>query len=334
MIAAIICIAIACYIIFYTITICLIDCDVELAFYEKFGKSIGHLKGKVVFITGASSGIGKHTALTLAKYGVKLVLAARRRNCLEEVRSQCITNSGGQLTVNDVLVLPMDMLDINSHQKQFDMALAHFGQIDILLNNAGRSQRAFWEMTHLTVDKELFELNVFSVVNLTRIAVNYFNSRGHGHVAVTSSLAGVVPIPYSGSYSGAKYAIHGYFNSLRIEKLRTNLKLAVTLLCPGPTYTEFLQHSFIEVPGKSYGISASTTDRRLTGERCGYLCAVALANETRESWMGIFPVLPFSYLSVYFPVITNWIVAIVTPQKMFKMRDGNEGIVTEGKKGN
>ncbi|KAK5642664.1 hypothetical protein RI129_008831 [Pyrocoelia pectoralis] len=334
MLTAIICVAIVSYCLFYIIILCCIDCDVQLAFYEKFGKSIDHLKGKVVFITGASSGIGKHVALALSKYGVKMVLAARRRDCLEEIKFQCIANSGGKLTTNDVLVLQMDMLDINSHQKYFDTALSHFGQIDILLNNAGRSQRAFWESIHLSVDKELFELNVFSVINLTRVALNYFNSRGHGHVAVTSSLAGVFGIPYSGSYTGAKHAIHGYFNSLRIEKLHTNLKLAVTLLCPGPTYTEFLQHSFTASPGEQYGISASPTDSRLTGERCGYLCAVALANETKESWMGIFPVMIFSYFCVYFPLLTNWLIRILGPRKFFKSRDGKEDIVTETKKEN
>jgi dehydrogenase/reductase SDR family protein 7 len=77
-----------------------------------------------------------------------------------------------------------------------------------LVNNAGRSQRANWEEIDLTVDKEMFDLNVFSVLSLSRIAVQYFMKKNEGHIVVTSSLAGVIPCPYSASYIGAKHAIH------------------------------------------------------------------------------------------------------------------------------
>lgn len=102
----------------------------------------------------------------------------------------------------------MDMLDINSHKAKFDYAVQYFGQVDVLFNNAGRSQRANWENIELSVDKELFELDLFSVVNLTRIALKYFKARGIGHVAVTSSIAGFIAAPLSASYTGAKHAIH------------------------------------------------------------------------------------------------------------------------------
>lgn len=102
----------------------------------------------------------------------------------------------------------MDMLDMSAHKKNFDHAVRHFGQVDILFNNAGRSQRAMWEDIEMTVDRQMFDLNVFSVVNLTRIAVRYFKERGYGHVAVTSSLAGVMGVPISGTYTATKHAIH------------------------------------------------------------------------------------------------------------------------------
>lgn len=102
----------------------------------------------------------------------------------------------------------MDLLDFSSHKKVFDLAVQHFGHVDILFNNAGRSQRANWEYIDMAVDKELFDLDVFSVINLTRIAVKYFNTKGYGHVAVNSSLAGVIGAPNSGTYCGAKHAVH------------------------------------------------------------------------------------------------------------------------------
>ncbi|XP_018325407.1 dehydrogenase/reductase SDR family member 7 [Agrilus planipennis] len=319
------------YGIIYTILVCLADCDLQLAFFERFGKKIRNLKGKVVFITGASSGIGEGTALALAKNGVKLVLAARRLAELERVKQKCLEISNGLLTSEDVLILQMDMLDIKSHQKYFDLAVQHFGNVDILFNNAGRSQRATWENIELDIHKQLFELNVFSVVNLTSIAVRYFNSKGSGHVAVTSSLAGVVGVPFSGSYTGSKHAIHGFFNSLRTEK--TGKNLTVSIICPGPVFTNFLSESFTETVGKKYGISAKPTDRRLTMERCGELCAITLANQLDESWMALFPLIPFTYTAVYFPLIFKTTLKIVGVNTLFKLRDSSDiQLMTEAKK--
>ena len=81
-------------------------------------------------------------------------------------------------------------------------------QLDVLVNNAGRSQRANWEDIDLAVDKEMFDLNVFSVLSLSRIALQYFMKQNKGQIVVTSSLVGVIAIPYSASYAAAKHAIH------------------------------------------------------------------------------------------------------------------------------
>jgi dehydrogenase/reductase SDR family protein 7 len=317
------------YGLLYLLAMCFIDCDVELTFYSKLGKSPRKLKGKVVFITGASSGIGEFTAKALAKHGVKLVLTARRKNELERVKRECIDLSKGQLQEQDILIIPFDVTDLSVHNSVFDQALKHFGTVDILVNNAGRSQRALFENIEMKVDKQMFDLNVFAVVNLSRLAVNYFNEKGSGHVAVVSSLAGVFGVPYSATYTASKHAIHGYFNALRTEK--TGKNIAVTLLCPGPTYTNFLQESFTEKEGQKYGIAADKTDRRMTGERCGELCAIALANKTRESWMGLFPMMPFVYGAVYFPVISNMVLRLLGPRRLFKFRDSKDITLSEGK---
>ncbi|GLV42811.1 uncharacterized protein CBL_03551 [Carabus blaptoides fortunei] len=313
------------YFVFYLICVFLFDCDVRTGFAEKFGKSVGILKGQVVFITGASSGIGEYTALALARRGVKLVLSARRKEELERVKGDCLAKSQGLLQPEDVLVLPMDVTNIASHQKCFDDVLRHFGRVDILVNNAGRSQRANWENIDMSVDKQMFDLNVFGVVSLTRIAVRYFQSRPEGgHVAVTSSIAGIVGAPFSGTYTATKHAIHGYFNSLRTEKLMNNI--TVSIFCPGPTFTNFLSQCFTEQDGQTYGIDVKPTDRRMTGERCGELCAVALANKLHESWLALFPLIALVYVAVYSPVIYNLALKIVGPQKLYKMRDFKDDI--------
>lgn len=112
------------------------------------------------------------------------------------------------LSENDILIVPMDITKIHTHQECLNRVLAHFGTLDILVNNAGRSQRAIWQDIELEVDRQMFELNVFGPVSLTRLAVKYFLQKGTGHVAVTSSIAGVIPAPYSASYTGTKHAIN------------------------------------------------------------------------------------------------------------------------------
>lgn len=115
------------------------------------------------------------------------------------------------LKPEDILVLPMDILDNDKHQQHFDKVVKHFnGQLDVLVNNAGRSQRAQFKDIELKVDREMFELDVFSIINLTRIYVNYVvkERNGVGHVAVTSSSVGLMAVPNSASYNGAKHAIH------------------------------------------------------------------------------------------------------------------------------
>lgn len=102
----------------------------------------------------------------------------------------------------------MDVLKFDRHQYYFDEALRHFGKIDIVMNNAGRSQRANWENINLSVDREMFDLNVFGVLNFSRIVVKYFIEQKGGHIAVTSSVTGVVGVPFSASYTGTKHALH------------------------------------------------------------------------------------------------------------------------------
>lgn len=163
----------------------------------------------MVWITGASSGIGRDLSIHLAKHGVRLCLSSRKLAELMKVKQDCLQASRGYLHSNDIFVMQMDMLEIDNHQKYFDSVIDHFKTLDILVNNAGRSQRAEWNTIQLKVDRELFELDVFAVVNLSRMALNYFVRNGvQGHIAVTSSITGLVAFPNSATYTAAKHALH------------------------------------------------------------------------------------------------------------------------------
>lgn len=102
----------------------------------------------------------------------------------------------------------MNVLDFSSHKTIFQSAINHFGTVDILFNNAGRSQRALFNDIQLSVDKEMFDLNVFSVINLSRIALKHFIEKGHGHIAITTSVAAFIKLPNSSTYSATKSALH------------------------------------------------------------------------------------------------------------------------------
>ena len=312
--------AIILYWLVYVILWVLLDCNVDLWWKERFGLPIASLRGQVVWITGASSGIGRALALTLAKNGVHLVLSARRESQLQEVCDQCLKESNGLLSSKDILVLPMDMLDIEKHQTCFDQVLKHFGCLDILVNNAGRSQRANWEDIKVQVDRDLFELDVFSIMHLSRIVVRYFNEEksGHGHLAVTSSVAGMTPVAFSATYCAAKHAISAYLRALKLE----HPSIDVTIFSPGPIATDFLEEAFTADPQKKVGTSSKHNKNRMSVERCGHLFGVTLANKILLSWCGVFPVVLLAYVTQY-QCLRKIFYKVLGKQYLVKVREGN-----------
>ncbi|SPP79359.1 dehydrogenase/reductase SDR family member 7 [Drosophila guanche] len=308
-------------VVYYAIYVLLwivLDCNVALWIKSKFGVSLSSMRGQVVWITGASSGIGRSLALSLARHGVRLVLSARRVEQLEEVQKECLAAARGLLATKDVLILPMDMLQLQRHESNLFDVLNHFDRLDVLVNNAGRSQRASWTDIEIEVDRELFELDVFSVVHLTRLVVRYFveQNGGRGHVAATSSIAGFGPVPFSATYCAAKHALNAYLLSLKLEMR----KLDVTIFAPGPIATDFLQEAFTGEQGAKLGKSTAN-QKRMTAERCGELFAVALANKMDLTWCGLFPVNLLAYCARN-PTLTKILGQFMTEQTLNKIREG------------
>ncbi|XP_077274994.1 dehydrogenase/reductase SDR family member 7 [Temnothorax americanus] len=311
------------FIVYYSVYLILpslLDCDILLAFKEKYGKPISSLKGKTVWITGASAGIGENLAYVLAKAGCKLILSARRAAELERVKKTCLKENKC-LTDDDVEVYPMDILDLDSHEKAFQHVINKFGKLDILVNNAGRSQRARWENIEIAVDKEMFNLNVFSVVSLSRLAVKHFLKIGGGHIINTSSLAGILPVPMSATYCGTKHALHGYFKPMFMEY--PDKHIHVTMVCPGPVQTEFLPESFTEKSGEKYGVKTDTSKSKVSAERCATLMGVAIANKLDEVWICTASTLRITYMSYCFPYFTKWLIKNLGTKYLLKLRDAN-----------
>ena len=181
------------------------------------------INGKVVWITGASSGIGEALSYELASRNCKLILSARNIKALEYVKSKCSTA--------EVVILPFDLSDFDNAKNQVENAIAAFGKIDILVNNGGVSQRSLIADTDFEVDKKLIEVDYLGTVALSKALLPHFIKNKKGHFVTVTSLMGKFGSPYRSGYCGAKHALHGFFDVLRMEHQKDNIN--VTLICPG-----------------------------------------------------------------------------------------------------
>ena len=179
---------------------------------------------KVVWITGASSGIGKALAIELSYQNARLILSSRKNEELELVKNECKNPS-------EVKIITLDLEDYEHLQPKVDEAITFFGKIDILVNNGGISQRSLVEDTQISVDKRIMEINYLGTVALTKALLPYFIKNNKGQFVVTTSIVGKIGTPLRSSYAASKHALHGFFDSLRAENHKNNI--AVTLVCPG-----------------------------------------------------------------------------------------------------
>ncbi len=184
---------------------------------------------RVVWITGASSGIGDALARALACEGALLILSARRAERLEALRGEISRP-------DDTLVLPLDVAEPAAIEHAAEEALAWRGGVDLLINNAGISQRAPVEDTSVETFRRVMEVNFFGAVHLTGLVLPSMLERGQGHVVNISSVAGYVSTPLRSAYAASKHALRAYSDSLRAEVSGRGVQ--VTVICPGYIRTE------------------------------------------------------------------------------------------------
>ena len=182
------------------------------------------IKGKWVWITGASSGIGKALAIEYAKTGCKLLLSARNTEQLEAVKATC---KGAE----EIKILPLDLLKIDESIEKAKEVLATIGPIHTLINNAGISQRALVKDTSLDVDRRIMEINFFAVSALTKLVLPKMIEQKEGQFIAMSSLVGKFGSPLRSAYSASKHALHGYYEALRAETYEDGIR--VLIVCPG-----------------------------------------------------------------------------------------------------
>ena len=258
-------------------------------------------KNKTVWITGASSGIGEALVRTLAPTGAKIILSSRRESILETIK-QSLPNEHRHF------ILPLDVSDSKALNTIISENQDLLNTVDVLINNAGISQRSLtWDASPES-ERQIMETNFFGAVATARAVLPGMMSRNKGNILLLSSPAGRFGFPLRSSYSASKHALHGYFESLRAELKNTEIK--VSFILPGRVQTQMGQNALT-----ADGTPANAKDERLargiTSEECANAIIKAVENGSAEKYLGREQVL--IYLHRYAPWLFRKIVKRIKP---------------------
>ncbi len=235
------------------------------------------LQGQVIWITGASSGVGEGMARVFHREGASLVLSARRQAELERVKASC----QGPGTID---ILPFDICDAAARAAAAQEVLSRHPRLDVLVNNAGIGQRAAARDTTLDVVRRIMEIDFFAPVALAGLVLPRMIEQQSGRFVVTSSVAGKHAVPHHSAYCAAKHALHGYFDTLRVEHLRDNIH--VTLLVIAGIHSNVFRHA-LTGSGAEYGPSSWDNRNGMPAEDCAALVVDGMLANEQELVIGI-----------------------------------------------
>ncbi|XP_074552370.1 dehydrogenase/reductase SDR family member 7B [Halichoeres trimaculatus] len=215
------------------------------------------LREAVVVITGASSGLGKECVRVFHAAGARLVLCGRDAARLQEVVEELTASSAGsQKQTHTPKTVTFDLADSASVDRAAEEILKCYGQVDVLINNAGISYRGSILETNISVQRDVMETNYFGPIALTQALLPSMVRRRSGHIVVISSVQGKISIPCRSAYSASKHATQAYFDCLRAEMER--YKIQVTVISPGYIRTN-LSVNAVTGDGSKYGVLDKTT---------------------------------------------------------------------------
>ena len=256
------------------------------------------LKDKVVWITGASSGIGEALSYACAQAGARLILSARREKELQRVKAACA------LPEEQILVLPFDLIDREEMPSHARRVIDHFGQIDLLINNGGISQRSLVMETEMAVYQKLIDVDYLGTIALTKAVLPYLVRQKQGHIVTVTSLMGKFAAPMRSGYCGAKHALHGFFDALRMEHHDDGIR--VCLVCPGFVRTNVSKNA-LTADGSRQNKMDESTDKGMSPEECARRILKAVHREKMEVVMGGKETLAV-YLKRFFPSLVHRII--------------------------
>jgi short-subunit dehydrogenase len=234
-------------------------------------------KDKVIWITGASSGIGEALVYELSKSGAKIILSSRREDELNRVKKNA------DLSDDNSLIIPLDLSNTNDVKTWVNQIISKFGKIDMLINNGGQSQRSSVIDTDSNIERKLFEINYFSAINLSKAVLPFMLQQKQGKIIVISSIAGKFGFYLRSSYSAAKHALHGYFESLRLELEKQGI--SVLMVCPGKIKTNVSLNA-ISSGGKEHNQMDPSHENAMSADECAKQIISAIISNKEEVYIG------------------------------------------------
>lgn len=235
-----------------------------------------YFQGKRVWVTGASSGIGREIAELLGAARVPTVVSARREDRIEELARRH----------ESLHPFPLDLAEFNSIDEKATRVWDLLGGVDILINNAGMSQRFLFAEADPEVLRQLVDVNLTGTMLLTRAVVTRMLAAGGGHIVTVTSLAMRLPTPMRTVYTAVKAGQHGLFDSLRGEVEPKGI--AVTLAVPGVVQTEISKQS-VTASGEKYGITDRNQAQGMPADQCADAILAGVARKKREFRVGMTP---------------------------------------------
>jgi short-subunit dehydrogenase len=264
-------------------------------------------RNKVVWVTGASSGIGEALVHELVAKGAFVILSARRESELVRVRDEANADA-------NTLILPFDLSNHAIFEEIVAKAVLWKGHIDILINNGGLSQRAFAHETSLEVEKRIFDVNYFGTVELTRHLLPHMINRKSGHISVVSSVLGKMSVPLRSTYCSSKHALHGYFDAVRAEVHQHNVK--VSIVCPGYIKTA-VSINALKADGSNHAILDQTQAKGMDARKFSRIMLRKIAAGREEFSIGGIE-LAAIYLKRFFPWLVSRVIRTIVPRSVKK----------------
>ncbi|XP_063226106.1 dehydrogenase/reductase SDR family protein 7-like [Bacillus rossius redtenbacheri] len=271
----------------------------------KFKLFKNKLQGKVVLVTGASSGLGEALSHEFYKAGCRVILASRRQDELKRVR-ECLLKIHKTQHIHPPVIIQLDLSDTNSIPDFVNQALNIFGHVDILVNNAGVSYRGQIVTTGIDVDIKTMMVNYFGQVALTKALLPSMIKNHSGHIVAVSSVQAKIAIPYRSAYAASKHALQAFCDTLRAEVACHNVKVLV--ITAGYINTN-LSLNAITGDGKTYGVLDETTAAGFSPEHVAREIVKNVVLESKEITVSQLVPRIAIYLRTFAPALYFWIMA-------------------------
>lgn len=253
------------------------------------------MRNKVVVVTGASSGIGMALVYELAKKGARIVMAARNIEKLIQIQSDL------EQQQIEILCVATDVTIEQDCKNLITKAVDHFGQIDILINNAGISMRALLDDVDLDVIQKVMDVNFWGTVYCTKYALPYIQYT-QGSIVGIISIAGYLGLPGRTGYSASKFAVRGFLDTIRVENLKKNVHVMVA--APGFTASN-IRKVALAADGNQQGESPRDESKMMSAERCAEIIVKGIEKRKRSIIMTFVEGKLAVFLSKWFPSLLD-----------------------------